>query len=69
MDYAWTTVQEMEMLHVTPTPHLLRMVSLLREAAGEVHLAMLRIKDHPSVASEHAATGKGARESCGTRLP
>ena len=58
MDYAWTTVQEMEMLHVTPTPHLLRMVSLLREAAGEVHLAMLRIKDHPSVASEHAQRAK-----------
>jgi uncharacterized protein Yka (UPF0111/DUF47 family) len=58
IDYAWTTVQEMEMLHVTPTPHLLRMVSLLREAAGEVHLAMLRIKDHPSVASEHAQRAK-----------
>ena len=48
------------MLHVTPTPHLLRMVSLLREAAGEVHLAMLRIKNHPSVAAEHAQRGKGA---------
>jgi hypothetical protein len=58
MDYAWSTVQEMEMLHVTPTPHLLRMVSLLREAAGEVHLAMLRIKDHPSVAAEHAQRAK-----------
>jgi len=58
MDYAWSTVQEMEMLHVTPTPHLLRMVALLREAAGEVHLAMLRIKDHPSVAAEHAQRAK-----------
>jgi uncharacterized protein Yka (UPF0111/DUF47 family) len=58
IDYAWTTVQEMEMLHVTPTPHLLRMVSLLREAAGEVHLAMLRLKDHPSVATEHAQRAK-----------
>ncbi len=58
MDYAWTTVKEMEMLHVTPTPHLQRMVSLLQEAAREVHLAMLRIKDHPAVASEHAQRAK-----------
>jgi uncharacterized protein Yka (UPF0111/DUF47 family) len=58
MDYAWSTVQEMELLHVSPTPHLQRMVSLLHEAAREVHLAMLRIKDHPEVASEHAQRAK-----------
>ncbi len=58
MDYAWTTVQEMELLHVTPTPHLQRMVSLLQEAAHEVHLAMLRLKEHPEVASEHAQRAK-----------
>ena len=58
MDYAWTTVKEMEMLHVTPTPYLQRMVSLLQEAAREVHLAMLRIKDHPALASEHAQRAK-----------
>lgn len=58
MDYAWSTVQEMELLHVTPTPYLQRMVSLLHEAAREVHLAMLRIKDHPEVASEHAQRAK-----------
>lgn len=58
MDYAWSTVQEMELLHVTPTPHLQRMVSLLHEAAREVHLAMLRIKDHPEVATEHAQRAK-----------
>jgi uncharacterized protein Yka (UPF0111/DUF47 family) len=58
MDYAWTTVQEMEMLHVMPTPHLRRMVGLLREAAHEVHLAMQRIKEHPGVAAEHAQRAK-----------
>ncbi len=58
LDYAWTTVQEMELLHVTPTPYLQRMVSLLHEAAREVHLAMLRLKDHPEVASEHAQRAK-----------
>ena len=58
MDYAWSTVQEMELLHVTPTPYLQRMVSLLHEAAREVHLAMLRLKEHPEVASEHAQRAK-----------
>lgn len=58
MDYAWTTVQEMELLHVTPTRALQRMVQLLREAAHEVHLAMLRIKEHPGVAAEHAQRAK-----------
>ncbi len=58
MDYAWTTVQEMELLHVTPTPYLQRMVQLLREAAHEVRLAMLRIKEHPGVATEHAQRAK-----------
>ena len=58
MDYAWSTVQEMELLHVSPTPHLQRMVSLLHEAAREVHLAMLRLKDHPAVATEHAQRAK-----------
>ena len=58
IDYAWTTVQEMELLHVSTTPHLQHMVSLLLEAAGEIHLAMLRLKEHPEVASEHAQRAK-----------
>lgn len=58
IDYAWTTVQEMELLHVPSTPHLERMVSLLHESACEVHLAMLRLKEHPEVASEHAQRAK-----------
>lgn len=58
LDYAWSTVQEMELLHVRPTPYLHRMVSLLGEAAHEVHMAMLRIKDHPQVATEHAQRAK-----------
>jgi len=58
IDYAWTTVQEMELLNVWPTEHLQRMVSLLHESACEIHLAMLRIKDHPEVATEHAQRAK-----------
>jgi predicted phosphate transport protein (TIGR00153 family) len=58
LDYAYSTVGEMQVLHVTPTLHLQRMVSLLCEAAGEVHMAMLRLKDHPGVATDHAQRAK-----------
>ena len=58
LDYAYSTLDEMQVLHVTPNTYLVRMVSLLRDAAGEVHLAMLRLKDHPGVATDHAQRAK-----------
>ena len=58
MDYAWSTVQEMELFNVSATPHQQRIVSLLQDAAREIHLAMMRLKDHPEVASEHAQRAK-----------
>lgn len=58
MDYAYTTVEEMEVLDVEPNDYLRRIVSLLQDAAVEIHLAMLRLKDHPGVASEHATRAK-----------
>ncbi len=58
LDYAYSTVDEMSVLHVTPNIYLRRMVSLLRDAAAEVHLAMLRLKDHPGVATDHAQRAK-----------
>ena len=58
LDYAYSTVDEMTVLHVMPNTYLQQMVSLLRDAAGEVHMAMLRLKDHPSVATEHARRAK-----------
>ncbi len=58
LDYAYSTVDEMQVLHVTPNTYLQRMVSLLRDAANEVHLAMLRLKDHPGVATDHAQRAK-----------
>ena len=58
LDYAYSTVDEMSVLHVSPNTYLQRMVSLLRDAAEEVHLAMLRLKDHPSVATDHAQRAK-----------
>jgi len=58
LDYAETTVEEMHMLEVRPNPYLVRMVSLLTDAARELHRAILRLEDHPSVANEHAVRAK-----------
>jgi uncharacterized protein len=58
MDYAFSTVNEMEILRVKPTPFMQQMASLLRDAANELHMAMERIEQHPGVASEHAQRAK-----------
>jgi predicted phosphate transport protein (TIGR00153 family) len=58
MDYAYTTVEEMQILDVEPNDFLRRMVSLLHDGATEIHLAMLRLKQNPGVASEHASRAK-----------
>lgn len=57
--YSSTTVEEMEILDVTPTPQMQKMAELLAEAARELHLAVMRLQDkHYSVATEHANTAK-----------
>lgn len=58
IDYAYTAVEEMVILGIEPNSFLQRMVSLLREASYEIHLAMLRLKDHPNVANDHAIRAK-----------
>lgn len=58
LDYANTTVEEMDMLDIQPNSFIERMVSLLTDAAREIHLGVLRIDDHPNVANEHAVRAK-----------
>src|SRR5512135_807140 len=58
LDYAYSTVSEMEILKVEPTPFMLRMASLLRDAAFEICMATDRLDEHPSVSSEHAQRAK-----------
>ncbi len=58
MDYAYTTVEEMQILDVEPNDYLRRLVSLLQDAAEEIHMAMLRLQEHPGVAAEHATRAK-----------
>ena len=58
IDYGYTTVGEMDILEVHPNNYLRRMVSLLRDAAREIHMSVLRLSDHPSVAEDHAVRAK-----------
>lgn len=58
LDYAYTTVDELEILRVEPTPHVYRMSKLLREAAEELHLAVQQIKTRPAIANDHAVRAK-----------
>jgi len=58
MDYADTTVEEMRIFDVEPNDYLRRLVSLLQDAAEEIHLSMLRLKENPGVAAEHATRAK-----------
>ncbi len=58
VDYAYTTVDEMQVLGVSPTKYMERIASLLRDAGFEIHLATQRLKHHPNVATEHAQRAK-----------
>jgi predicted phosphate transport protein (TIGR00153 family) len=59
LDYANTTVDEMEILNVIPTTYMQQMASLLYDAAVEIKLAIERLQDkHYSVAGDHAKRAK-----------
>jgi hypothetical protein len=58
LDYAYSTVHEMEILKVQPTSFMIRIASLLRDAAYELHMAVQRLEKHPSVAIDHAQRAK-----------
>jgi predicted phosphate transport protein (TIGR00153 family) len=58
LDYAYSTITEMELLKVKPTSYMERIASLLRDSANEILMAVDRLQDHPGVASEHAQRAK-----------
>jgi uncharacterized protein len=58
LDYAYSTVTEMEVLRVRPTSFMLSIASLLRDAANELLMAVDRLELHPEVANEHAQRAK-----------
>ncbi|MEA1977965.1 MAG: DUF47 family protein [Chloroflexota bacterium] len=58
LDYADTTVEEMHLLGVQPNAYMERIVSLLTDAAREIHIGVQRLEDHPNVANDHAVRAK-----------
>ena len=58
IDYADSTVSEMEVLKVNPTPFMRRIASLLKDAAYEIFQAVQRLQKNPAVAAEHAQRAK-----------
>ena len=58
LDYANSTVGEMEILKVETTSYMQRMASLLRDAAYELSMAVNTLEDHPAVANDHAQRAK-----------
>lgn len=58
LDYAYTTIDEMELFELKPTPHIRQMATILRQAAEEIFRGVKQLKDHPNVAAAHAVTAK-----------
>jgi len=58
LDYAYSTVTEMEVLRVKPTSFMLEIAGILRDAANELLMAVDRLELHPEVANEHAHRAK-----------
>ena len=58
LDYAYSTVSELEILKVAPTPYMQDIASLLRDAAYELYMAVCSLETHPAVANDHAQRAK-----------
>ncbi len=58
IDYANTTVDEMEIYEVKGDEHIQEMINILRKAARELNDAVKILKDYPKIASEHAVKAK-----------
>jgi uncharacterized protein Yka (UPF0111/DUF47 family) len=58
IDYALTTVEEMNLLGVDADEHLTQMVELVKQEAEELAMAMHRLQANPRVAGQHAQRAK-----------
>lgn len=58
LDYGETTVEEMTTLGVESNAYIRSMAGILRDAAKELYMAMVQLKDHPQVALDHAVRAK-----------
>lgn len=58
LDYALTTIEEMNLLVVDADEHLIQMIALIRQEAEELVMAMHRLSANPRVAGQHAQRAK-----------
>ena len=58
IDYALTTLEEMDLLRVDMDDYLRTMVSLVRQEAEELAMAMHRLSANPRLAGDHARQAK-----------
>lgn len=58
IDYAKSTVNEMQLFAVQPSSGLKKMVSILRRQAEEISRAVFHLQTRPSLALEHAQKAK-----------
>ena len=58
LDYAYSTVSEMELFKVKATPYMQRIASLLRDATYELFMAVEMLEEHPKISGDHAQRAK-----------
>ena len=58
LDYGYSTMIEIDLLKVEPTEFMVRICSLLKDAAFELLKGVERLQDHPGVAADHAQRAK-----------
>lgn len=58
LDYAYSTVDEVQLFQLQPTELMQKMVGILREAAEELHLGVVQLRERPQVALQHATRAK-----------
>ena len=63
VDYANTTVDEMEIYEVKGDNHIKEMINILRKAGREINDAVKILKDYPKIASDHALKAKAYENS------
>lgn len=58
LDYAYSTVDEVQLFEMQPTELMVKMVVILREATEELHLGVQHLRERPQVALQHAMRAK-----------
>ena len=58
MDYAQTTVNELEVYELSADEHVRKMVNIMVRAAEELVSSLKHLKDYPKIANDHAVKAK-----------